>query len=246
MISFRMKESLVLKNIMSGAVSLVDELKLTFTKEGLSCAQMCRHNSSAIFFSINKEMFQDYTVENDETVIFRTRDFANILRVIKPNETLSVMTDDGNAKLFISFIGERIKEFEIPLLRECENPDAPEKQMDFAFTMFLDKKELIEALAQTSVVDKEKKVFFQNKGNKLYVGKDSIGKKALIELADTPYETEYKASYNPEIIMDFMPCIDELSRVSFSYNNKYPCKIIGEVKGCYDAKILIAPFVENE
>jgi proliferating cell nuclear antigen len=110
-----MGEAPFLKSAVDSIVSLVEEGVFEITKEGIALRAMDPSQISMISFSMPKNAFETFEIDESRTIGLDITQFSNILSRGKKGEKAELGLEDG--RLVVKFIGEKKKKtFKIPLL----------------------------------------------------------------------------------------------------------------------------------
>lgn len=246
MINLKTKNIKAFRDVFTGIANITPEIVINFLPEGIKGGIMCPSNVAAVYFFINSGVFHEYSISPEDKIILQTRDFLNIIKACKDDEVLCLSTDENNAKLFISFVGKKEKEFEIPLLNDT-NLNLPHKDtLELKHVYNVSIADFIDSLGSSTIIGKSDTIYFENNKLKLFVGKDDMSKKTKVELIPSKYEDVFKVKYNCDFINKFVSSSISVSFMKLSIDDKAPLMIDIENAGRYSTKFIIAPIIEND
>jgi hypothetical protein len=235
-----------LKSIFMGIASLAPEIEMEFDDIGIKASSMATGNVAAIFFRILKLNFSEYTFEKDDKIIIRTGDLLDVLKLIKEEEILDLSTDKGNSRIYARIIGKKEKEFEIPLLLESNLPKPLGETIEgLELSLNTFTADFREALDAVKTIGKEKRVFFYNEKNILYLRKTDGARKAKAEVNPTKISEKIEASFNSEYLDKFLSSSGGCLITTIKYGNDKPLHIEFFEKDKFKIWFLLGPIVDN-
>lgn len=219
------------------------ELKLDQEK----CSISLLNNSHVCFYNIeyNRDFFEEYVIDENESVLLFVADFYNIIKTANKNDTLELSSDESTLTIILEHdLNRRV--FEIPLADDYgDNPTPPDLPVDISFEV--DLKELKQPCIDLDKIIKTDKF------------KMKIDDEVLSVVSPNDSMTQYKQ----EIIVDneghastivnlnYILELQKLSKINtlvkFGVSDNMPLTWnITSVDEDVKAKGLIAPILEEE
>ena len=113
---------------------LVNEVTLKFTKEKLGIIAMDPANVAMIVFNLLSTSFVDYNVEKDIEFGVNLDSIKQVLRRIKPSDTLMMELKDNRLKITLK--SDNTRTFNIPLINlEDQKQDIPKLEFSSKIEM---------------------------------------------------------------------------------------------------------------
>ena len=95
MFQAKVKDVVVFKKIIDSLSSLVNEVNLEATSNGLSLQAMDSAHVSLVSLNMKEEGFEEYRC-----------DFGKVLKLAKPNDVMTILANEDNSFLTIKFDNE--------------------------------------------------------------------------------------------------------------------------------------------
>ena len=92
--------------IIDSLSSLVNEVNLEATSNGLSRQAMDNAHASLVSFNMKEEGFEEYRCGKNTTLDLILLDFDKVLKLIKPNDVMTILANKDNSFLTIKFDNE--------------------------------------------------------------------------------------------------------------------------------------------
>ena len=85
-------------------ISLVNEVNLEETSNGLSRQAMESVHASLVSFNMKEEDFEEYRCDKNTTLGLNLLDFNKVLKLAKPNDVMTILANEVNSFLTIKNI----------------------------------------------------------------------------------------------------------------------------------------------
>ena len=92
--------------IIDSLSSLVNEVNLEATSNGLSLQAMGSEHASLVSFNKKEEGFEEYRCDKITVLGLNLLDFGKVLKLIKPNNVMTILANKDNSFLTIKFDNE--------------------------------------------------------------------------------------------------------------------------------------------
>lgn len=113
---------------------IVTDTRFLFTDDGIELVSTDPGNISLVNFKAPKDFFTEYEVKGEEEVAFDISKIKDIFKRIKPNNSLSLETEENKLKIVIE--GNSKKTFYLPLLTlDVASKKMPSLEYDFSLKM---------------------------------------------------------------------------------------------------------------
>ena len=92
--------------IIDSLSSLVNEVNLEATSNGLSLQAMDSAHVSLVSLNMKEEGFEEYRCDKNTTLGLNLLDFGKVLKLAKPNDVMTILANEDNSFLTIKFDNE--------------------------------------------------------------------------------------------------------------------------------------------
>ena len=106
MFQAKVKDVVVFKKIIDSLSSLVTEVNLEATSNGLSLQAMDSAHVSLVSLNMKEEGFEEYRCDKNTTLGLNLIDFGKVLKLAKPNDVMTILANEDNYFLTIKFDNE--------------------------------------------------------------------------------------------------------------------------------------------
>ena len=89
--------------IIDSSSSIVNEENLEATSNGLSLQSMDSAHVSLVSLNMKEESFEQYRWDKNTTLGLNLLDFDKVLKLIKPNDVMTILANEDNSFLTIKF-----------------------------------------------------------------------------------------------------------------------------------------------
>lgn len=238
--------------LFSSVSKIVDEIVVSFKKDGVSARAMDNAHLSMVDFYIPKSAFESYTVIEEADLGIKLDDLNSVLKRSNKNDKLRIMFDPSENNLSLTFISQIRREFVINLI-ELSSNTPPMPNLSYEVMAIADPTALKEAVKDVSVVSDF--ATFEAEPNALYIkSKSSRGSVSLEFTKESGYLLDYqlktdkkkvKASYGIKYL-EYMTNVDEAVSVSINFSNSAPLKLEYQIPGDIRLAFLLAPRADED
>jgi proliferating cell nuclear antigen len=223
-----LKDSELFKRIMDTVGSLMADVSIDFTPQGISIKAMDPANIAMILFESGKEMFTSFKVDKDTKLSVSLDDLNGILRLLKKGDKLKI--NDNGSKMNLDISGKTKLHFGIPLIDENYTAQkVPQLKFTAEVTLLSSViKDAIKAgfLVDDSLyltVDNQKFILSARSEEKefsedLYINDNK-------ELFNVTSEGLTRSKYSIEYLTKFLNALDPEKPVKMSFSNNYPLRL---------------------
>ena len=122
----------LLRDSIATIAELIDETELTVRKDGIEMVSADRAVVVVVDFAISKDLFSEYSYEEDAKIGLNLLNLLQILKRATPNDTLEAALDGKKLELILR--GDSTRKFVLPLrdISKGETPDL--KKLEEGFT----------------------------------------------------------------------------------------------------------------
>ncbi len=229
---------------------LVNEVNFKVDKEKIELIAMDPANVAMIIFKLLSSAFIEYTVDKPVEFAISLANLKQILRRVKPTDTLVLELDSQKNKLKIQLRGESNRTFHQSLI------DVEEKEQkipDLSFPVKIETSSLIldEAIEDVSIVAES--VSLTVSSDKFVIDSESNLSTAKVEILKdeetsitTESSEEVTAKYSIEYLKKIIKGSKLADKVILSFNKDYPLKIEYNVLDKLSFSVILAPRVSND
>ena len=226
---------------------LVNEVTLKFTKEKLGIIAMDPANVAMIIFNLLSTCFVDYNVEKDIELGVNLDSIKQVLRRIKPSDTLMMELKDNRLKITLK--SDNTRTFNIPLINlEDQKQDIP--KLEFSSKIEMPSSLFEEAIADIEVVSDALDIKLDE--NRLTLESTDAINHALVELNPsediliTSKDKKTRSRYS----IDYLKKISKGGKLSdnvvLNFSNDYPLRADYKITDKLSLSMILAPRVINE
>jgi proliferating cell nuclear antigen len=106
MFQAKVKDVIIFKKIIDSLSSLVNEVNLEATSNGLSLQAMDSAHVSLVSLNMKEEGFEEYRCDKNTTLGLNLIDFGKVLKLAKTNDIMTISANEDNSFLTIKFDNE--------------------------------------------------------------------------------------------------------------------------------------------
>lgn len=234
-----------LKESISIIADLVTEVRFKVTKNGLELIAMDPANVAMVVYKLLSSSFADYEAEETELAL-NLNDLKQVLRRVKPNDTLTI--EDAESKLKLTLKGASKREFQIPLI-DIEDKEQKIPTLDFGVTITTQASVISDAIDDVDIVGES--VAFIADSESFKITSSSDLSKAEVEI--TPSETTrieakelMRSKYSIEYLKKMIQGTKLADVVLVKFSKDYPLQLDFTVKDKMQLMFILAPRVDND
>ncbi len=245
MFKAKIKEAKLLKHSIEAVSQLITETTLDLKKDGLELIAMDSANVSLVEFKLGTQAFESYKVDKSTSVGVSMEDLTQILKRVKPTESVEISLNDNQNRLELVLAGKR--KFDIPLLDLGESSTRrPSLQFPTEVEM---KTELLEEGLSDAEIVSDAIILEANKDKFLMraVGdgrkvESELGKDELVGIKSKEY---VKSMFPLDYLKKMMKGAKLSETAKLSIGNDYPLHLEFNGTGA-KLSFILAPRIEND
>ncbi len=243
-----LSEAKYLKDSIAVISELVNEATFKIKPEGLEMIAMDPANVAMVVFKLLSSCFSEYQIEKTTSISINLNNFKQILRRSKPNDTVSLIVEDGRLEVILK--SDSTRKFSLPLI-DIEEKEKKIPDLKFPVTIKTNASILNDAIEDVGIVAES--VSFIAHPGKVTIAAEGDLSKAEIEILpddktriDTTGGDEIKSKYSVEYLKKMIAGSKISDDVKIQFNKDYPLQI--EFKSVDKAMInfILAPRVDND
>jgi len=242
-----LSESKFLKEPLFIISELVNEIILKFSKEKLSMLAMDPSSVALLSFDLLNSSFVDYNVEEDLELGVNLDNIKQVLRRVKPSDTLVLELEDNRLK--ISLKSDNTRTFNIPLIN-IEDQTQETRPLKFDAKVEMSSSLFEEAVSDIEVVSDAMDLKLED--NKLILESTDNLNHAKVEFNKSE-DVSFESSGEPirsRYSIDYLKKITKAGRltdkITLHFSNDYPLKVEYKVVDRLSISMILAPRVINE
>ncbi|RME31802.1 proliferating cell nuclear antigen (pcna) [Candidatus Woesearchaeota archaeon] len=235
-----------LKDSISAIADLVTEVRFKVTSNGLELVAMDPANVAMVLFTLLSSSFIEYEVKKDTVIALNLNDLKQVLRRVKPADTLTLENPD--AKLKVTLKGKSTRTFQLPLIdieeREQKVPDLKfNVTVTTAASTINDAIEDVDIIGESVVFSADEKAFTISSSNDLSTAEVEL--KADDETSIDAKE-ETRSKYSIEYLKKMIQGAKLADTVTVQFSKDYPLRLDYTVKDKMQLAFILAPRVDND
>jgi len=236
----------LLKDSVSIIADLVTEVRFKVTKNGLELVAMDPANVAMVVYKLLSSCFVEYDVKNERVLAVNLNEVKQVLKRLKPNDTLTLENPEAKLKLTLKGVSKR--EFLLPLI-EVEEKEQKVPSLKFSVTVKTDAAVINDAIEDVDIIGES--VAFVAAPKAFRISSSSDLSKADVEiLADekTSIEAkeETKSKYSIEYLKKMIQGAKLCDKVVVQFSKDYPLQLDYTVKDKLQLLFILAPRVDND
>ncbi|MCI4370421.1 MAG: DNA polymerase sliding clamp [Thermoplasmata archaeon] len=236
----------VLREIVEVISTLVSEVKLTISKDGLEVKAVDPSHVAMLVLKLNKAAFEEFTGEPTEIGI-DVEKLKEVLRLSKPGDILDLQYDGGKNRLVIH-VGKVTRHMSVVDPAGITDPKVPNVSPPGVVVVNMDELRQgirgSESISDHVTITLEPDAFTMHSEGEtdrvdMKLGKESLAK---LEVKET-----VKSMYPLDFFSSMVKSITTSPEVTLFVGNEYPLKIEFSVAdGTGEGRFLLAPRVEED
>ncbi len=221
-------EVLPFKDLMSMVGSLMADVSLDFSADGMSIKAMDPSNIAMVVFEAKSQFFSSFNIKEPTKLSISLDDLNNILRFVKQGER--IVMKDTKGRLGISILGRRQTDFVMPLIGDDYTASkVPQLKLTASVTMLSDILKTGVKMASTvddsvyfSVEDHVFEISAKNSEKEFSQKFDINNDKEILDISS---EGLTKSKYSTDYLTKFISILDDERPAKLSFSNSYPLRI---------------------
>ncbi len=235
-----------LKDSISIISELVTETQFKISPDAISIIAMDPANVAMVIFKLLSSSFVEYDVKEDSQISINLSSFKQVLRRIKPNDQLTLETEEN--KLKITLKGKSTRTFYLPLI-DTEEKDQKVPDLNFETTITSTSSTISEAIEDVDIIGES--VVFSAEEGKFSISATGDLSKATVDIPadeETKIITKGKnrSKYSIEYLKKMIQGAKLADNAVIKFSNDYPLKMEFIVLNKVQLSFILAPRVDND
>ncbi len=236
----------LLKDSVSAIADLVTEVRFKISSNGMELVAMDPANVAMVLFKLLSSSFLEYAVEKDTTIALNLNDLKQVLRRVKPADTLTLENPD--AKLKITVKGKSTRTFHLPLI-DVEDREQKVPDLSFTATVTTAASIINDAIEDVDIIGES--VAFVAEKDSFKISSSNDLSAAEVELKpdnDTTISAKEatRSKYSIEYLKKMIQGAKLADTVTIQFSKDYPLKLDYTVKDKMQLAFILAPRVDND
>ena len=102
----KLNEGILIKKLVDAIKDLVSDINLDISAIGISLQAMDSSHVALVTMNLSSEGFEEYRCDKNTTLGLNLSDFGKVLKLAKPNDVMTILSNEDNAFLTIKFDNE--------------------------------------------------------------------------------------------------------------------------------------------
>jgi len=142
----------LIQDSMKTVSDLISEGLFQLTEDGVKLIAADPAMVALVDFKIEKDVFEDYELDEESKVGLNLENFYSILRRANSDDTITFEVKEDESKFYIKMENSSTRNFSLPILNLSEDDIPSTDQLDFSVTAELETKVLENAIKDAMVV----------------------------------------------------------------------------------------------
>jgi proliferating cell nuclear antigen len=215
-------------------------------KNGLELVAMDPANVAMVVYQLLSSSFVEYDAKSERTLAVNLNELKQVLRRIKPNDTLTL--ENPEAKLKLTLKGTSKREFLLPLI-DIEDREQKIPDLKFAVTITTAASVINDAIEDVDIVGESVAFVASAKAFKITSASDLSQAEVEIlpdEQTKITAKDETKSKYSIEYLKKMIQGAKLADKVTVQFSKDYPLKLDYTVKDKMQLLFILAPRVDND
>lgn len=240
-----------LKDSIAVISELVNDASFNISKEGLELVAMDPGNVSMVVFKLLSSAFVEYELNEDKKIAINLENLKQILRRVKPIDTLTLELDEEKNQLQIKVIGDSSKTFHLSLLN-LDDTGQKIPDLEFPVEISTSSNLLDSAIEDVGIVAEsvallvEPETFTISSEGSLSKAKVEFKKGNDTDIVLSGSDTKIDSKYSLEYLKKMIKASKLADEVSIKFKKDYPLKLDYVVKDKLALSFILAPRVSND
>lgn len=228
------------KNILSTAELVLNEIKFEMDNDGLRFRGFDGGRTSFFFVNFKKEYFDEYSIDEPETIIVDSSEITKVMKRIKNDDDVCVVVDDYSMKIKVN--GK--KSFKINALDlDYDSPNLP--HIEFPVSTSVDFKDFSDSVNDSSLYSDS--FYIQSTDDALVISATgTLGEYESELLVGDELEGGCKSMFRNNLLTSFFKLSNLSSMLSVKLGNQHPIllTVTDELEEVC-VELLVAPRIEE-
>jgi len=243
-------EPKLFKDSISTISALVNEVHIRVDKNMLEIIAMDPANVAMVVFNMLSPAFVEYEVSKEKTLCINLDSLNQILRRIKPTDTVQLELDENKGKLVVKARGESSRTFHIALLdSEHKEQKIPElkfpAKVEMPSYVFDEAMEDMNIVAESVALTAEKNRFIIESESKMNAAKVEVTSDDEADIS-TDKSENIVSKYSLEYLKKIAGGAKLSDKVILQFGQEYPLKASFKIIDKLSLSIILAPRVMND
>ncbi len=254
---FDLGDSRLVRKIVESIFAIEDEVVFTVNESGWEVLAMHPARSAMVDFFLPREVFDEFTLENENDGLsfgVNLRELLEVLKLAKREDSLRMQVVPGNGRLVLRLTSSSSrKEFHLPLVYlGGEVPKKLKIPFDFKVVFSTD---LYRDIAKTAGAGGERVVFEATESQLVVKSSTYTREVRLVIPKDSPKVFSFSvsvggdylpvtAAYSTNFLKDFQKATGVSDEVTFEFSTKKPMRLTFPIPGGGHIAYALAPRLE--
>lgn len=228
------------KNILTTAELVLNEIKFEMDNDGLRFRGFDGGRTSFFFVDFKKEYFDEYSIDEPETIIVDSSEITKVMKRIKNDDDVCVIVDDYHMRIKVN--GK--KSFKINALDlEYDSPNLP--HIEFPVSTMVDFNDLKDSVNDSSLYSDS--FYIQStEGALVITATGTLGEYESELLVGDELESNCKSMFRNNLLASFFKLSNLSDMVSVKIGHQHPILLtINDELGELSVELLVAPRIEE-
>ena len=241
-------ESRLLKDSIGIISELVSEVNFKIDKDKIEIIAVDPANVVMVVFKLFGSAFIEYDVKKEDNIAVSLDSLKQILRRVKPTDTLTLELDEEKNRLKVILKGDSHRTFNLSLI-DIEDKEQKVPVLDFPVRVEINSQVLEDAIEDVGIIAEsvtlnvaKDRFFIESEGNfsdaNVELRRDE---ETLIELMGEAVRAKYSIEYLKKIVKGGKLA----DKAIIQFNKDYPLRIDFKVLNKLDLAFILAPRVDN-
>ena len=243
-------EPKLLKDSISIISELVNEASFKINKDGLELVAMDPANVAMVMFKILSSSFVEYDVPSEITMAINLDNFNQVLKRVKPSDTLTLELDDKKNKLRIKLRGESSRTFNLSLI-DIDESEQKIPELKFGVQAGMPASVFSEAIDDMDIVAES--VAFIAEANKFTIESEGRFNAARVEVSTDEElslslreESKVLSKYSIDYLKKIVKGSKLTNNVKLNFGKEYPLRVDYQIVDKLMLSFILAPRVDND
>lgn len=239
-------ETKLLKDSVAIIADLVTEVQFTITTDTMELVAMDPANVAMVVFKLLSSAFVEFDVKEPTKIAVNLNDLKQVLRRIKPSDTITL--EVANSKLKLTLKSTSKREFYLPLI-EFEEREQRIPNLTFNATVTADSSTLTDAVEDVDIIGES--VVFVAESKKFKVSSSNDLSKADVEIPADDHtniqaDSSIKSKYSIEYLKKMIAAAKLTDKVAIKFSKDYPLQLEYTMMDKMSLMFILAPRVDND
>lgn len=243
-------EPKLLKDSIGIISELVNEASFKVNKDGLELIAMDPANVAMVIFKMLSSSFVEYDVPDEIMIAVNLDNFNQVLRRVKPSDTLTLELDDDKNKLRMKLRGESSRTFNLSLI-DVDESEQKVPELKFGVQAGMPSSVFNEAIEDMDIVSES--VAFIAEANKLTIESEGRLNAAKVEVSTDEElslsigdESKVLSKYSIDYLKKIVKGSKLTNNVKLNFGKEYPLRVDYNIVDKLMLSFILAPRVDND